>query len=65
MSESIAVPAVIMTRLSREVYLDFAKKAKAGLPMIPTDPIAAGFALGVEHVLSKLRDGLVIAGAAE
>lgn len=66
--ESIAAvpgPQHILTRLSRHVYEDFAKKAKAGLAVVPSDPIAAGFALGVEHVLTKLRENLVVAGASE
>lgn len=46
------------TRMTNEVYLDFAKRFPG--PARPADAFEAGYLLGVQMVLQKLREGYVI-----
>lgn len=49
-----------MIRLEQSVYKDFAHKAEAVLPVIPKTELEAGFSLGVQFVLKKLREDIVV-----
>lgn len=49
-----------LNRLTPEVYADLAKNFRLPIPNAQTTPIEVGYALGVQAVLQKLREGWVI-----
>jgi hypothetical protein len=49
-----------LNRLTPEVYADLAKQFRLPIPNATTTPIEVGYALGVQAVLQKLREGWVI-----
>jgi hypothetical protein len=49
-----------INRLTKEVYDAFSKQFRPIVPNSQTTQIEAGYALGVQAVLQKLREGLVL-----
>jgi hypothetical protein len=49
-----------LNRLTPEVYADFAKNFRSITPTSQTTQIEVGYALGVQAVLQKLREGWVM-----
>lgn len=50
----------VIARLNAQVYKKLEESLPAPTPGAATTDIQAGFLLGVQHVLKKLRDGYVI-----
>lgn len=48
-----------LNRFTEAVYADFAKSFRIPTPNAQTTPIEVGYALGVQAVLQKLREGWV------
>jgi hypothetical protein len=51
---------ITINRLTKEVYDAFSKQFRPIVPNSQTTQIEAGYALGVQAVLQKLREGLVM-----
>jgi hypothetical protein len=51
---------VTVNRLSKEVFDDFAKQFRPITPTPQTTPLEVAYALGIQAVLQKLREGLVV-----
>lgn len=49
-----------VVRLDRQTYEQYEKQVTKATAIVPVEPIAAGFALGVQHALKMLRDGFVV-----
>lgn len=56
----MTTPTVTINRLTKEVYDDLAKNFRPVVPNATTTVLEAGYALGVQAVLQKLREGWVI-----
>lgn len=48
-----------LNRFTEAVYADFAKAFRIPIPNAQTTPVEVGYALGVQAVLQKLREGWV------
>lgn len=54
-----SVPPVTVLRLQADAYAQLARQCTAIAVNNDTSPLQAGFQLGVQHVLQKLREGFV------
>lgn len=59
MSDKPTAPEKHIHRLTKGVYDALEKEARKGIDLIPREPLAAGYALGVERVLKLIRDGVM------
>ena len=55
-------PAKEVQRLTEAVFNDFVRKLRGSTIAVTdeTSPMSAGFQLGVQHVLTELRKGVVL-----